>query len=193
MPPECPPGFGCGVYRIRDKITHYNNCIGKRPKGCPIETEEFAQLKEQSALKYLAHVKRSVGALEAAAARLEAVKGEAAPKGVSYDGLPKGKGTFSDTVPVLAAKLEIYQDQYEEQARATRETLDEAARAFAAMPNPSEAMAIELRHVYGYCWARVGRAAGYSERWCQEHEHRALRDLYGTMPHEWRIPAQPAI
>lgn len=116
-----------------------------------------------------------------------------APRGVHMNGMPKSHFVTDNTIPKAVAALDACKQAYADQQQATTETLEESARALAAMDNQEHALIIEQRHIYGMTAGQIGNLLGYGKPWVHARAHIGLRELYDTMPGEWRIPLHRAV
>ena len=156
--------------------------------------EEYRQYRVDQAEAWLSKVRRAVDyerALRATAdAQLEMADGL---RGIDYAEVRVATSPSPDAIPnAVAAHMEAVEAILEIAADAA-ERVRRATDALAAMPDKTEASALQLYYVAGWKWEEVCVEMGYTWDGMMKLRRRALYDAYEVMPHSEREPVQPAI
>lgn len=156
-------------------------------------TDEYQQLQERCARQYLRHCAGAAKRADAAYRRIAERRKATEPKAIVYTGMPGSPNSYGDAVPDAVAEIDALTAEYVSIAeRADADTL-ECVRALDAMETFVHAELLRLRYLDCETWAAVARKVERSTTWCFDHDGIALRELYDLMPHQWRIPRQPAL
>ena len=154
---------------------------------------EYDQLRAGHALAYL----RTVHAAKSRLDQMQRRRGEQLErmgiKGMRYTGMPGSPNAYGDAIPDGVARLDAIDACIADAEGQWQEAVAECMRALFAMPTPEYSELLERRYLDGDMWATVAVRMGRSCSWCQYSNAPALVELYGTMPHAYRLPAHQAV
>lgn len=157
------------------------------------ELSEFDRLRIDCAKRYLATVHAARARLERQRARRIEQAQKMEPKAIVYSGMPASPNAYGDAIPDGVARLDAIDACIADAEGQWQEAVAECMRALFAMPTPEYSELLERRYLDGDMWAAVAMRMGRSCSWCQYSNAPALVELYGTMPHAYRLPAHQAV
>lgn len=156
-------------------------------------TKELDRYRHDLASAYLEHVRSVAVEVREIEARVEEYRERMrSVGGASYDGMPPS-APYPDAIPDAVVKL---CGMVDESMRALDAYAEEQRRASCAIANLSRAeyrAALSKHYLRCMPWEKVCEEMGYTWDGMMKLRRKAVTEVYGHMPHEWRDPMHPAV
>lgn len=159
-----------------------------------LRSPEYDDECERRALAYLNHIKGLRIRLLSLRVQLEDARLNLLPGGVRYDtDSVNGSGEADAALVEGLSNVEQFRHDINASLEELTAELDTAHRCVESMPTAMYAAMIRTHYLAGQPWYQTAEHIGYEVTQMYRLRKAALYEFYEYMPHEWRIPKQPAI
>lgn len=150
-------------------------------------TDESQRWRADRARDYLEHVRGLSRSLESRQQEIEALRSKMLPQGIVYGGMPGSPNAYGDAIPDGIARLQELIASYCEELAACIAEVERAHRIVESLPTNEQRDILRMKYLLGYSWECVAVNVGYSRRTTIRRANRALCELFGMLPREWRL------
>lgn len=156
-------------------------------------TDESQRWRADRARDYLEHVRGLSRSLESRQQEIEALRSKMLPQGIVYGGMPGSPNAYGDAIPDGIAKLEALIASYCDELAQCIAEVEAAHRALNRMDSQHEAEALRRYYLAGQSWELVCVEMHYTWNGMMTLRRRALANLYGCLPLEWKMDIPEAV